>query len=327
MKYIMIIMVLTTTFIFTGCTKTTTTPITKQSPIEEPMVTETPAEKSFGENFADEDYEEYSEEEYYDDELYEDELYEEMTSSEEITPEPENNSDSSTSVTGTWYTDGYDEENNYAMSYKIELTSDGKASCTGYRNKDTGTYSVNGNIVTITFDHCETDTPGEGFSIVNGFTYTINMTVNGDDAEIVINAPDTISNLENGTIHRKSDIIGKNSETKEGDEGEGSIIKDGEYITDAVYKGDISSDGATISIETALSHYDDNWNTIQDYEKRVYVLSTSKDCKCVIYQEEKEEYPVSEQVQFINEFLEGNSELPITLKIKNGEITEIGFSS
>ena len=107
---------------------------------------------------------------------------------------------------GVWYTDGYDEENNWAGSYKIELTSDRKATCTGWRNKDTGTFAAHGDDgVLITFDHCETDDPGEGFKTVEGFKYTIELTPNGDDATIKIDAPDVISNLEDGTVHRESD--------------------------------------------------------------------------------------------------------------------------
>lgn len=119
---------------------------------------------------------------------------------------------------GVWYTDGYDEENNWAGSYKIELTDDRKATCTGWRNKDTGTFAAHGDDgVLITFDHCETDGPGEGFKTVEGFKYTIELTPNGDEATIKIDAPDVISNLEDGTVHRQGgkssdgDVKGKKS--------------------------------------------------------------------------------------------------------------------
>ena len=272
-----------------------------------------PADEQFidEEEFVDEyeEVEEYPEE------------YEEEKVVEEKAADDKGSAQDTAAAAGTWYTEGYDEEANWAMSYKIELTNDGKATCTGWRNKDTGTYEISGsNKALITFDHCETDEAGEGFKVVDGFKYTIEMTINGDDAQIKIDAPDVISNLEDGTVHRKSD-------SSKGDEGEGADIADGEYITDEVYKGDISKDGATVTVETALSHYDKDWNVIPDYEKRTYVFSTSKDCKCVIYQEKTEEYPVAEQVEFINDFLHGNSGLPITLIIKNNELVEIGFSS
>lgn len=119
-------------------------------------------------------------------------------------------------------------------------------------------------------------------------------------------------------------------DTGKADDGVGKElnIPDGDYLTDETYKGDITADGSTLTVETALSHYnEDDWTTIKDYDKDTFVFKTSKDCKCVIYQEDVEEYPVAEQVDFINEFLHGNSGLPITLKIRNNELVEIGFSS
>ena len=105
---------------------------------------------------------------------------------------------------GVWLTEGYDVNENWAVSYKIELSDDGKATCEGWRNKDSGTYEVTGdNKVLITFDKCETDSPGEGWVPVEGFVYTIEMTINENDAQIKINAPDVISNLSDGTLHRK----------------------------------------------------------------------------------------------------------------------------
>ena len=107
-------------------------------------------------------------------------------------------------ASGRWYTDGYDEFNNWAGSYKIELSRDGKATCFGWRNNDSGTYEITGpNSVKITFDHCEVDSPGEGWVPVEGFIYTIDMIIDGDVAQIKIDAPDVISNLEDGIVHRK----------------------------------------------------------------------------------------------------------------------------
>lgn len=111
------------------------------------------------------------------------------------------------------------------------------------------------------------------------------------------------------------------------DAGDVIDIADGEYVTDEHYKGTITPDGSKITIETALSQYDKDWNTIPAYDKTTYVFATSKDCKCVIYQEEAEEAPIAEKVDFISEFLKGESGLPITLKIKNNELIEISFSS
>ncbi len=265
------------------------------------------------------------EEEYYEEYYEEDDAQDvDAAADEETDAQDDLSAQDNSAAVGVWYTDGYDEDDNWAMSYKIELTAEGNATCTGWRNKDAGFYEMTGdNTALITFDQCETDNEGAGFEAVEGFVYTIEMTINGDDATIKIDAPDVISNLTDGTVHKNPPVAA----AEEGDEGEGTDVADGEYITDPTYKGDISSDGATLSIETGLSHYDADWNTVPDYEKRTFVFSTSKDCKCVIYQEDKEEYPIAEQVQFINEFLSGNSGLPITLKIKNNELIEIGFSS
>lgn len=260
------------------------------------------------------------EEEPYEEEEFIEEDFEEYP---EDIQEEEQPIDNSIAV-GTWYTDGYDEEANWAGSYKIELTADGKASCEGWRNKDTGTFEMTAdNTALITFDKCETDTPGEGFAPVEGFVYTIEMTIKGDDADIKIDAPDVISNLEDGKVHKNLDT----AKAEEGDAGEEANIADGEYLTDEKYKGEISADGSVITIETALSHYDKDWNLVPDYEKKTYVLHTSKNCKCVIAQEDVEEYPIAKQIDFINDFLKGTSGLPITLKIKNNEVTEILFSS
>ena len=113
--------------------------------------------------------------------------------------------DNDTFATGIWYTDGYDEVGSWAGSYMIELSGDGKATCFGWRNNDSGTYEITGpNSVKITFDHCEIDSPGEGWVPVEGFIYTIDMIIDGDEAQIKIDAPDVISNLEDGIVHRKS---------------------------------------------------------------------------------------------------------------------------
>lgn len=112
--------------------------------------------------------------------------------------------DFGTLASGLWYTEDYDEYNNWATSYRLDLGRDGIASCFGYRNKDIGTYKITGeNTVLITFDHCEIDAPGEGWIPVDGFVYTIEMTIDGDDAAIKIDAPDVITNLTDGVVHRK----------------------------------------------------------------------------------------------------------------------------
>ena len=281
----------------------------------------------------------YEDEEYYDDEYYdygdeefiEDEYAEGAAEGavEEPAEEPAkddlNKSDSNvTDVTGKWYTEGYDEDTNWAGSYVIELTADGKATCTGWRNKDAGTYKVDGDTVLITFDDCQVDEAGEGFQPVKGFIYTIEMKANGDDVTIKIDAPDIISNLEDGKVHRMGST---DSGASKADNSKSADTDDGSYITDEKYLGELSQDGSEISIETGLSHYDKDWKLIKDYDKQKIVLKTSKDCKCVIMQEDVQTFPISEKVEFINEFLKSNNGLPVGLVIKDGDLVEINFSS
>ena len=145
---------------------------------------------------------EYYEDEYYEDGYYEDEGYIEDETVEET---QKTSSQGAEFAVGKWYTEGYDEEENWAASYVIELKEDGTATCVGYRNKDAGTYEATGmDSVLITFDNCEVDEVGEGFKPVDGFKYTIDMKIKGDNATIRIDAPDVISNLEDGTVHRNA---------------------------------------------------------------------------------------------------------------------------
>ena len=223
---------------------------------------------------------------------------------------------------GTWYTDGYDVDGNWAMSYAIELYPDGGASCVGYRNQDSGYYEVVGdNEVLITFDYCETDTPDGGMQVVDDYVYYVTMTIDGDDAQIKVDAPDVISNLEDGAMYR-----GDAAATTGSVEPENVDLPDGEYFTEEVYKGEISPDGTMLTIDTALGHYDDQWQFVTDYEKASYTFPVAKNCQCVIYEEEKYESPFSEKMEFVSEMLEGNSGLPIQLIIKNNELVGMTFS-
>lgn len=264
-----------------------------------------------------------TEDEYYDEEEYidEDENADDAgMEDEDIENEPYEGAD----PIGKWYTEDYDEEANWATSYVIELTEDGKATCTGWRNKDTGTFSTDKETVTIVFDDCQVDEAGEGFKPVEDFSYTIKMELHGDDADITVDAPDTISNLENCTVHREE---GLGDDLSDSDAGEGTDVADGEYLTDGKYSGEISEDGATVTIETALGHYDKDWNMIRDYDKQIFVFSTSADCKFVSTDEESKEYPVSEQIEWIGKLLKGTEDIPLGLVIKNNELVEINVSS
>lgn len=57
------------------------------------------------------------------------------------------------------------------------------------------------------------------------------------------------------------------------------------------------------------------------------MIPVSDKCKCVTYNETVKEEKVADRIDYISEFLEGKSGLPITLKLKNNELVEIAFSS
>ncbi len=115
------------------------------------------------------------------------------------------------------------------------------------------------------------------------------------------------------------------SSDSEGDEGEGVAIADGEYVTDEEYKGELSADGKTMTITTALSEFVNSPKP--SYPKQTYVITVADSCKCVEYQEDVTTSSFFDKMDLIKDFLEGRSGLPITLKFKNNELVEIMFSS
>lgn len=118
---------------------------------------------------------------------------------------------------------------------------------------------------------------------------------------------------------------GEAAYAEEGDEGEGSFIADGEYVTDETYSGELSADGKTMTITTALSEFVNSPSPT--YEKQTYVINVADSCKCVQVQEDTTETSFFESMDLINDFLTGKSGLPITLTFKNNELVEILFSS
>ncbi|MBO4266394.1 MAG: hypothetical protein J5910_04315 [Lachnospiraceae bacterium] len=127
----------------------------------------------------------------------------------------------------------------------------------------------------------------------------------------------------------KVTAAGKSEDAGSGEENTAkeTEVADGTYLTDETYSGYLSDSADLLVITTALNHEDENWNTVLDYKKQEFRFPVSKDCKCVVFTEDREENPIAERTEFINEFLKGNSGLPIILKIVNGKVVEIGFSS
>lgn len=123
----------------------------------------------------------------------------------------------------------------------------------------------------------------------------------------------------------KIDLSGVKSSDSEGDEGEGVNIADGEYVTDDEYEGELSADGKTLTITTALSEFVNSPSP--SYPKQTYVINVADSCKCVQFQEETKETSFFDSMDLIKDFLSGKSGLPITLVFKNNELVEIQFSS
>ena len=121
------------------------------------------------------------------------------------------------------------------------------------------------------------------------------------------------------------DLSGEASSGSKGDAKEAVSIADGEYVTDAEYQGELSADGKTMTITTALSEFVNSPSPA--YPRQTYVITVADSCKCVEVQEETKESSFFDKMDLIRDFLKGQSGLPITLKFKNNELVEILFSS
>ena len=87
----------------------------------------------------------------------------------------------------------------------------------------------------------------------------------------------------------------------EGDEGEGVAIADGEYVTDEEYKGELSADGKTMTITTALSEFVNSPKPT--YPKQTYVITVADSCKCIEYQEDVTTSSFFDKMDLIKDFL------------------------
>lgn len=123
----------------------------------------------------------------------------------------------------------------------------------------------------------------------------------------------------------KVDLSGASFSDSEGDAGEGVAIADGEYVTDEEYTGELSSDGKTMTITTALYEFVNSPKP--SYPKQTYVINVADSCKCVEIQEQTKESSFFDKLDLISDFLKGKSGLPITLVFKNNELVKIQFSS
>ncbi len=133
------------------------------------------------------------------------------------------------------------------------------------------------------------------------------------------------TNFEGEAVDLSKEGPAAASSDAEGDEGEGVAIADGEYVTDDEYEGELSADGKTMTITTALSEFVNSPKP--KYPKQTYVINVADSCKCVEVQEESTTSSFFDKMDLIKDFLKGKSGLPITLKFKNNELVEILFSS
>ena len=86
-----------------------------------------------------------------------------------------NDSDGQFDITGTWYSEEYDEADSWATSYRTIFNPDGTVLQIGWRNEDHGTYEVSadGMYVTAYFKENYIDQPGDGMQLLGGYEYSV----------------------------------------------------------------------------------------------------------------------------------------------------------
>ena len=86
-----------------------------------------------------------------------------------------NDSERQFDITGTWYSEEYDEVDAWASSYRTIFNPDGTVLQIGWRNEDHGTYEVSadGMYVTAYFKENYIDQPGDGMQLLGGYEYSV----------------------------------------------------------------------------------------------------------------------------------------------------------
>lgn len=90
---------------------------------------------------------------------------------------------SKSDIIGTWYSENYDEKDNWACSYKAKFVSKGnKVTVIGYRNKDIGTYKISKNKkkVVATFNKCYYGGAGEDYQKIKDYKYKVTYRLRSD---------------------------------------------------------------------------------------------------------------------------------------------------
>ena len=108
---------------------------------------------------------------------------------------------------GDWYSDMFDEENNWSQSYKTTFHEDGTVEHAGWRNRDKGTYEISGDKTHIIayFNENYLDMPGQGYMMQNGYEYTATYWIDGNKLMVTFSDEfydKMISNAMEGTLYR-----------------------------------------------------------------------------------------------------------------------------
>lgn len=120
-----------------------------------------------------------------------------------------NDSDGQFDITGTWYSEEYDEVDGWATSYKTIFNPDGTVLQIGWRNEDHGTYEVSadGMYVTAYFKENYINQPGDGLQLLDGYEYSVVYKLD-PEKQCIYSAysqefKDALySNAEDGVLHR-----------------------------------------------------------------------------------------------------------------------------
>ena len=106
------------------------------------------------------------------------------------------------------------------------------------------------------------------------------------------------------------------------------IVADGYYETDADFIGNLSDDGKELTITTSLGHFDPDQNrNVLDYDRNTYVFPVSEDCECSFG---VDDIPLAEVLDEVVNGINTHypiNDMPLDLKVENGEIVFFGLYS
>lgn len=98
----------------------------------------------------------------------------------------------------------------WATAYNTTFSADGRVSQKGWRNQDAGTYRVvDENTVVATYSYNTFDSPGYGYQLIKGYTYTVTYSYNASEDTLYADYSEEFenavnSNANDGTLYRIS---------------------------------------------------------------------------------------------------------------------------